>query len=116
MNAMAAIVLKKQKLLHWTHHSRNKMRYYRLSETRVKRVLRAPFRTEEGIVPKTVAYMQQAGSIKHPSEIWAMVLEEPKSRKIITAWRYPGKSPIRNPIPFAVLKEVSEILRADDEE
>ena len=90
------------------------MRYYRLSEARVKRVLRAPLRVEEGIVPKTVAYMQQAGSIKHPSEIWTMVFDEPQRRKVITAWRYPGKSPVRNPVPFAILQEVSEFLRADE--
>lgn len=105
-----------QKPLHWTHHSRNKMRYYRLSEARVKRVLHTPLRVEEGIMPKTVAYMQSTGSTKHPTEIWTMVLEEPTRRKVITAWRYPGKSPVRNPIPLSVLKEVSDILRADDAE
>ncbi|OGY96503.1 MAG: hypothetical protein A2128_00660 [Candidatus Liptonbacteria bacterium GWC1_60_9] len=112
---MMKLALKKQKPLHWTHHSQSKMRYYRLSEARVKRVLRTPFRIEEGIVPKTVAYMQLAGSVKHPSEIWAMVLDEPQRRNVITAWRYPGKSPVRNPVPFAILQEVSEFIRADRE-
>lgn len=108
-------MLKKPKPLHWTHHSRNKMRHYRLSESRVKRVLHMPLRVEEGIMPKTVAYMQAAGSTKHPSEIWTMVLEEPTCRKIITAWRYPGKSPIRNPIPLGILREVSEFFKNDED-
>ncbi|MDP3947522.1 MAG: hypothetical protein Q8Q41_02430 [bacterium] len=110
-----ALAFKKQKPLYWTHHSRNKMRHYRLSEARVKRVLHAPLRVEEGIMPKTVAYMQAAGGTKHSSEIWAMVLEERECRKVITAWRYPGKSPIRNPIPFGILREISEFLKNDED-
>lgn len=110
------LALKTQKPLHWTHHSRNKMRHYRLSESRIRRVLHSPVRIEEGIAPDTVAYMQHAGSTKHPSEIWAMVAGTPKERRVITAWRYPGKSPVRNPIPLAILREVSELMRSGGDE
>jgi hypothetical protein len=105
----------RHKNLYWTRHALNKMRYYRLSQSRVKRVLRAPARIEEGIVPKTIAYMQPAGTKSKPSEIWAMVLSEARQLKVITAWRYPGKSPIRNPIPFTILEEITKILREKDE-
>lgn len=33
-----------------------------------------------------------------------------KKFRIITAWRYPGKSPERNPIPDEILMEVKSIL------
>ncbi len=110
---------------HWTLHARLKMKYYGLSESRVKRVIRFPARTEEGIVLNTVAVMQPAGT-KRYQEVWAMYKlakpVNPKQRtynskpttnskiKIITAWRYPGKSPLRNPVPLEVINEVRKIL------
>jgi hypothetical protein len=94
----------------WTNHSKRKMNYYRLSESRVKRVLNNPKRKEIGIAPGTVAVMQPTNS-KHSSEIWAMYqnLKGGKT-KVITAWRYPGKSPIRGPIPvpLEILEELGE--------
>ena len=39
----------KEKKLEWTRHSRAKMRFYGLSEQRVKRVLHTPKRIEEGV-------------------------------------------------------------------
>ncbi len=45
------------KKLLWTHHAREKMAYYRLSEQRVRSVLHTPKRIEEGVAPKTVAVM-----------------------------------------------------------
>ncbi|OGN30877.1 MAG: hypothetical protein A3I92_02795 [Candidatus Yanofskybacteria bacterium RIFCSPLOWO2_02_FULL_43_10b] len=99
----------------WTNHVAGKMGYYRISESLVKRVARFPKRVEKGIAPGTTACMQPAGSKKHPTEIWVMFQEvgkEPTSnpqfsiinyqqkKKIITAWRYPGISPIGEPIPI----------------
>src|SRR3989338_7794304 len=69
------ISIKKRRPLHWTSHSRYKMRLYGLSESRVKRVIRFPKRIEEGIAPDTVAMMQPAGTEKHPYEIWVMIQE-----------------------------------------
>ena len=33
-----------------------------------------------------------------------------KQIKVITAWRYPGKSPVRDPIPAEILKEVRLLI------
>lgn len=106
-------LLGKPKVLHWTWHARDKMRFYKLSETRVRRILYAPKRIEEGIAPHTVAAMQPAGSKRHPCELWVMVVEAPTPRKgrgsdrgvgntkimkIISAWRYPGVTKPRSEV------------------
>jgi hypothetical protein len=108
----------------WTKHSREKMKHYRLSEARVKRVLWHPDRVEKGIAPGTVAKMQIAGSKKHPSEIWVMYQENftgaclkkerllnPPKKRIISAWRYPGQSPIgeKIKIPEEVLQDLKAL-------
>jgi hypothetical protein len=92
----------------WTRHAREKIRQYNLSESRLKRVLRKPDRKELGIAPRTIAIMQITGTKKHPTEIWMMYqitkskIKNQKSKitKIISAWRYPGKSPIGEPPPI----------------
>lgn len=94
----------------WTRLAQEKMRFYRLSESRIKKVLRRPERQEFGVAPATVALMQRTGSSKHPTEIWLMyqaVKEKEKKDKIgglkikiISAWRYPGKSPAGKEIPM----------------
>lgn len=108
---------------HWTQHVVQKMMYYGLSADRVKRVIRAPKRAEEGIAENTIAVMQPAGSKKNPQEIWVMYAEKGKpltgkkdllsSRKkvVITAWRYPGISPVRDqiPIPADILSELKDL-------
>lgn len=103
----------------WTNHSARKMIQYQLSEARVKRVINNPKRKELGIAPGTIAVMQPNSS-KHSYEIWAMYqvvknsklkTQNPKFR-IITAWKYPGKSPMRGniPIPVEILEELGEII------
>lgn len=94
----------------WTRHSKDKMRYYRLSENRLKRILRNPARKEIGIAPRTIAVMQRAGTKKHPTEIWLLYQKEKKKLKIISAWRYPGRSPVREPppIPEDILFEIKQ--------
>ena len=101
----------------WTKHSLEKMRFYNLSENRLKRALRNPSRKEEGIAPETLAVMQRAGSRKHPTEIWLMyqiIKSKVKSQrlKIISAWRYPGISPKGKeiPIPRDILEELEKII------
>src|SRR3972149_3754587 len=89
----------------WTRHVTDKMRFYNLSPNRVKRVIRAPQRVEEGIVEDTVAAMQ-VGSSKRRQEIWVMYRPNRGKIRVITAWRYPGKSPERNPVPEEFLEEV----------
>ena len=98
------------KQLYWTQHAKYKMRYYALSEQRVRRVLKTPSRIEEGIAPETIALMQRAGSKKHPYEIWVMVVDEKVRRKIISAWRYPGLTRLGEPLPEEILREFREIF------
>ncbi len=109
----------------WTSHVFAKMLQYGISESRIKRIIRYPKRTEEGIVPQTVAVMTPAET-KRYQEIWVMYKLVGKSRrgisnskfliskqpriKIITTWRYPGKSPERDPIPEEIIKEVQKLL------
>jgi len=97
----------------WTHHAHDKMRHYRLSESRIKRIIRYPTRTEEGVIEDGVACMQPAGG-KTYSEIWVMYVLSGTSIarqiKIITCWRYPGKSSARDSIPAEVLREIQMLL------
>ncbi len=84
----------------WTEHVKEKMAYYRLSEQRVRRIIRNPVRREEGVAPNTIAVMQpilKAG--KTTQELWAMYQDRGNDRIVITAWRYPGKSPVKGEIP-----------------
>jgi hypothetical protein len=97
-------------LFYWTKHSQGKLRQYGLSASRIKRLIRHPERIEAGIAPETWASMQTAGSKKHPYEIWTMyVIEKMKDQKsclrrqairIISAWKYPGKTNPGDPIPI----------------
>lgn len=117
----------------WTTHATQKMRQYGVSESRVRRIIRHPARTEEGIAPHTVAVMQPAGTTRY-HEIWVMYsITKPKGDtkmrhgrqrvgpfaafersggkiRVIAAWRYPGKSPERNPVPQEIIDEVSTLL------
>ncbi len=104
------IVMRKPKTLYWTQHSREKIRYYKLSEARVKRVIHNPKRIEEGIAPKTIAMMQSAGSAKHPYELWVMIVEEKHRRKVISAWRYPGVTKLGDPLPEEILREIQGLF------
>lgn len=119
----------------FTLHAQFKMTQYGLSEQRVRSVIRNPKRREEGIVPKTVAVMQPVSMKKidgkdvWKQEIWVMfivrdtakekspLLTTPSNLRIISAWRYPGVSPKRNPIPEEILRELEEgsIIEAADD-
>jgi hypothetical protein len=106
---------------HWTAHVKNKMRFYGLSESRVKRIINYPERTEGGIAPKTVAVMQTSGSKAKPREVWAMFQKirdkeqagGDRNRsviKVISAWRYPGRTKPTSPLPPEIMAEISEAL------
>lgn len=111
-------ILKKPETLHWTHHSREKMRFYKLSEQRVKRVIHSPKRVEEGIAPKTIAMMQPASvkrDMRHETwnqEIWVMIQrvrhgtrdKRQEIMKVISAWRYPGMTKSRSEIALDFLR------------
>jgi hypothetical protein len=110
-----------QEKIYWTKHSKMKMRQYRFSEKRVLRILRKPARVEEGIAPGTIAAMQITGTKKHPTEAWMMYQikkskiknQKLKMIKIISAWRYPGRTPIgkRPIIPEDTLEELDNLLK-----
>ena len=99
----------------WTTHSKHKMRQYRFSERRVLGIIRKPARKEEGIALGTIASMQVTGTKKHPTEAWAMyvLLRRPKGIKIVSTWRYPGRTPegSRPIIPEDTLWELEKIIK-----
>ncbi|MEK7453068.1 MAG: hypothetical protein AAB614_02425 [Patescibacteria group bacterium] len=93
----------------WTNHVFGKMIYYGISEGVIRRVINSPHRREVGIAPETVAVMQKSGTGKNPKEIWVMYCKDGSKKRIITAWRYPGISPVRDeiPIPDDILEMLS---------
>lgn len=102
----------------FTRHSEYKMKQYGLSLQKVRGVIRRPQRREVGIVLQTVAVMQpvnpktENGKTTWKQEVWVLYKEETGKKKIISAWRYPGISPKRDPIPEDILQELlnSDIL------
>lgn len=72
----------------WTNHVKDKMVYYRISESLIKRVIRFPKRVEEGVALNTIAVMQSKQSagrlkgkmVKKIEEIWVMYQEVKKPR------------------------------------
>jgi hypothetical protein len=120
---MIAKAPKKDKKYIWTNHVCQKMHFYNLSESRIKRILRHAKRIEEGIAPDTVASMQRNDTKKRQEEIWVMWSKNTKDHSgsghfagekenakkfftltnktvIISAWRYPGTSPVGKKIPI----------------
>ncbi len=100
--------LKKDTRYLWTQHVVAKMGYYSLTPDRVRRIIRNPKRVEDGVAENTVAVMQPGTNKKKPSEIWTMYQKKGQKKIIISAWRYPGISPIgkRIPIPQDILEEL----------
>ena len=105
----------------------------------MRRVMNAPMRIEEGVAPKTVAFMQpsttstsaanrlkrglalpfsftKSSVIKRETkpawfqEIWVMVQDVPIGRKVISAWRYPGVSKVRSEIKDMMKSEYQSYL------
>lgn len=118
---MRSQFLAKDKKYYWTNHALQKMRFYRLTESRIKKVLRSPQRVEEGVALGTVASMQPSGNKKRAEEIWVMWQKKIKNKElrikngeygkitIISAWRYPGTSPAGKPIKIP--EDILEDLR-----
>ncbi|MCX6721411.1 MAG: hypothetical protein NT026_02310 [Candidatus Staskawiczbacteria bacterium] len=114
------------KKLHWTEHSKIKMRQYGLSKNKLMGILRKPERKEKGIALGTTAVMRTnkiffgekkitlSGAWKKPKrapgEIWVMFKDTKDFRKIISAWRYPGisKPGEEIPIPEDIRRELME--------
>ena len=96
------------KELFWTAHSKAKMGYYRLSESKVRAVIKNPERVEEGIAEGTIALMQPHGRGKSAHEIWVMIFDAEDKRRVISAWRYPGRTDPGQALPEAILREFEE--------
>ncbi|MDO8430168.1 MAG: hypothetical protein Q7S73_02270 [bacterium] len=110
---------KDDKNFSWTSHSKTKMLQYRISEQKIKTVLKNPSRKEEGVAPKTAAVMMRHDTPKRKEEIWAMYQElsqklkgESRKLRVISVWRYPGVSPIGKaiPIPQDILDELTNMI------
>ncbi len=109
---------KNDKNFSWTSHVKNKMLQYRLSEQKIKTIMRNHDRKETGIAPQTLAVMKRNDTPKRKEELWVMYAEtrneKLKTRKIgiISAWRYPGVSPKgkRIEIPEDALEELMKII------
>ncbi|PIR98623.1 MAG: hypothetical protein COT88_00530 [Candidatus Colwellbacteria bacterium CG10_big_fil_rev_8_21_14_0_10_41_28] len=93
----------------WTKHAEYKMREYRLSESRIRRIIKTPARIEEGIAENTIALMQPNGRGKGEHEIWVMVSDADDKRKVVSAWRYPGRTKEGEALPKAILDEFNKI-------
>ncbi len=103
-------------LLVWTQHCLQKMRYYGLSETKIRNVLYKPKRKEEGVAPNTIAQMHASGTKKRPTEIWIMYQKLKTGKvKMISAWRYPGITKPRQAVPISqdILTELKKMFGAD---
>ncbi|HLC99615.1 MAG TPA: hypothetical protein VJC11_01480 [Patescibacteria group bacterium] len=97
----------------WTQHVQQKMMYYGISESLIKRISRFPKRSGEGIAPGTIAAMQPTSNKKKPQEIWVMYQKIGDRKLIISAWRYPGISPVgkKIPIPDDIAQEIENMLK-----
>lgn len=98
------------------------MRHYRLTPQRIKRIIRYPARLEQGVAEGAIAVMQPArgegrksfstrvSGRERYSEIWAMYAPMRQGIRVITTWRYPGRSPLRDPVPQEILREIQALL------
>ena len=111
----------------WTQHAIIKMKQYGFTAQRILRVIKNPQRAEEGIVKNTIAVMQPSsfstkdGKRTWNREIWAMYQVKRKAKnanlktlapqriRLISAWRYSGVSPKRDPIPEDILSEIESL-------
>ncbi len=119
----------KYRKLHWTEHSKIKMRQYGLSKTKLINLIYQSDRKERGIVLGTIAVMKTNKSYsnnkvkpiiakksyqnikKAPGEVWLMYKDVKNERRIISCWRYPGisKPGEEIPIPKEIRQELMEI-------
>ena len=95
---------------HWTQHCVRKMLFYGLTADRVKRMIRNPKRVERGIADNTIAVMNSSGTRNRPTEIWTMYRQKDNRKVVISAWRYPGISPVGKQIsiPADIFEELKK--------
>ncbi len=74
---------KDDKSFSWTTHVKNKMLFYRISEQKIKSILRSPDRKEEGIAPDTLAVMKRNDKPSKKEELWVMYAQKSKDESDI---------------------------------
>ncbi len=124
---------KDDKKYHWTQHIKDKMIFYRIPESVVKRIINYPSRQEIGIAESTVAAMRQNSTSKKKEEIWVMYVVNSKGKSqnsklklkrqniensqsvirnskftLISTWRYPGHTKDGQKLPLEILQEINE--------
>jgi len=127
---------KNSDLYKWTHHAKEKMKYYGLSETRVRLVLKKPLRIEENFIegvllamqPQSTRVNKKTKEKKWSSEIWVMYKEidsdvvlnldvpkkfenlfkKQKQLLIVSAWKYPGVTHSNKDLPIEIENEIYE--------
>lgn len=101
---------KNDKRFSWTSHIKNKMLFYRISEQKIKSILKNPDRHEEGIAPNTNAAMKRNDTLKRKEEMWIMYQKRGGKSLMISAWRYPGKSRAGKeiPVPDDILEQIKK--------
>lgn len=94
----------------WTRHIKDKMIFYRISEQKIKTILKSPDRHEEGVAQNTNAAMKRNDTPKRKEELWVMYQKHGPKSLLISSWRYPGKSkPGKEiPIPDEILNEIKK--------
>lgn len=117
-----AFIRRVSRSIEWTSHSLGKLRFYGLSKSRVLRVVAHPARVEEGVAENTIAFMQPVTTTSSAPlttskksfsklrsknyELWVMAQDTTATRKIISAWRYPGTTKPGEPLPNSVLQGI----------
>lgn len=98
----------------WTSHVKRKMLFYGLSEQRIRSILRNYERKEDGIAPQTVAVMLRNDKPKKKEEIWVMYATKALKMVIVSAWRYPGITKVKDKpmVPDDVMDELDRFLKA----
>ncbi len=102
---------------YWTKHIQMKMRQYGIGEGRIKRIVRAPHRTEYGIAPDTVAVMQPVsrrrrsdGTRVWTREYWVLYQVKGSRIRLISVWCYPGVTQEGEALPEELLQELRRVL------
>jgi hypothetical protein len=71
----------KSKQIVFTKHALHKMAFYRLSEQRVRSVLSAPQRIEEGVAPRTMAMMKPTSVRNIRADTGVLMLQKFNKRR-----------------------------------
>ena len=105
------------KKIHWTEHSKIKMRQYGLSKTKLINLIYKPERKEEGIVPGTTAVMKTNPKRNNANKLAisngaGKVFFKEKIITIKKAWQKPKKDPGEIWLMFKDTKDQRKVISA----